>query len=379
METALIVIVIVLAVLLVVAFIFIIYIALHSRKNADKPEQSTHAELDVDAVADKVKDKISTDIVPNLTASITQSVGSLNTGMEGRVNASLGTTNEAIQKVQKSITEVQTTQNKLDSLETSVLRLNKMLDNSQLRGQYGEYTLYKILESMFGTDDEHQFYQKQYPLTDDARPDAVLFLTSGLLLCIDSKFPMKAYEDYYNCDFSTDKAQFLKMFDRALRTQIDKIANTYIIQGKTFGQALMYIPDDGIYAFICHDMSDTRDYATSHNVNLVSPSILGPVVAGIDMIRIEQLRNDESRVLTQQLYTLGDDFDRFADRWKDVFKDIEHLYNDSSDLNISSRKITNKFNQIQKYDVKNGIVSPGIVAQQDSNAIESKEANHSDE
>ena len=169
-----------------------------------------------------------------------------------------------------------------------------------------------VLHNVFG--DTEGCYQEQFTIKkakdgNDVRADAVVFLPEpNKMICIDSKFPFADYQKMFDANNEEEKNAYLKDFASAVKKHITVIKEKYIVEGKTAPEALMFIPNDGVFAFIHHNFQDVIEYAREKRVILTSPSTLPPILVTINMVRIENNRAKNLNEISKQLEKLGKEF-----------------------------------------------------------------------
>lgn len=265
-------------------------------------------------------------------------------------------TADSMASLQKEIGVLQEAQNNIDGLKTQISSLSDILTNNQKRGKYGEWQLELLLQNMFG-ETKGELYDTQYVLDNDPdeehqlKPDAVIFLDGKehkQILCIDSKFSLTGYEDLFspNKELSTQEETTAKRnFRDALKKRVDETSK-YVIKGKTVATAIMFIPNDGIFAYIEQEYPDLSDYARSKHVVIASPTILQPLLASFQIIQINNKRMKEVDVINKAITELSKDFKRFIPRWEDLYKRIQGLTKSSTEFDTTVGKIDRKFDRI---------------------------------
>ena len=109
----------------------------------------------------------------------------------------------------------------------------------------------------------------QYTLPNGKIADCAFHLPdTNKVLCIDSKFPM---ENYLN--LQEDMDTYLRPFKMNMKKHIDDVANKYI-NIDTMPYALLFVPSEAIYQFVCAKCDDLFTYALQKHVMLVSPTTL---------------------------------------------------------------------------------------------------------
>ncbi len=330
------------------------------REERNTPTETTDKALEqIEKIAKDINDSINkqnvdnAQILSNFQKNITESVDKKVSEMQKSVNEKLDSNTknmgETFTNVSKELQKLADTSKNLESLQGDVISLRDIFNNTQTRGQFGEHQLTAILENMFG--ENRRIYDLQYDIVlndgTKIRPDAVLFLTHGLILCIDSKFPLESYRKFSEATDENEKKAYEKAFYEAVKGHIDTVSEKYVIEGITYQQALLFVPSDGIYTFLNEHNPEIWDYAYKEHVTLVSPSIIGPVLAGILMLRREEMMNEDAVRINQELINLSAQFKAFGEAWEGVSRRISGLNKAKGTLNTSVKEINEEFKQIR--------------------------------
>lgn len=297
----------------------------------------------------------------NITESIQKRFDSLNTQIElkmkeisAKVDNSLSegfkNTSETITQVRERLQAIDSAQKNIEELSKDVVSLRSVLEGNQTRGQYGEYQLSMVLHNVFGDTTgcyEEQFTMRKVKDGDDVRADAVVFMPEpNKMICIDSKFPFKEYERIFETEDPEEKKKLTKEFSADVKKHITAIKDKYIVPGKTAPEALMFIPNDGVFAFVHHELEDTVAYARTQRVILTSPSTLPAILVTINMVRIEVERSKNADEINKHLKKLAKDFEMFGREWDSFSNALEKTTRQRETLDHRVGKITGKFQAI---------------------------------
>ena len=236
------------------------------------------------------------------------------------------------------------------SLGQSDIKINQMIDgmhdinvimtNTKKRGTFGEYQLYHIL-SLYCGDNQH-IYEEQYHLNNGKIGDAALHLPGNTkVLIIDSKFPM---ENYLKIVDNPKDVSYQNEFKKNVKKHIDDISNKYITE-ETLEEAVMFIPSEAIYLYLCDECADLYDYAHNKKVLMTSPSTLMGVVFTLINITKDFNRSENIKEIEKRIIKLKDDTDRLDDRYGKVMKNLSTLEKSLRELEISKDKISKTINQ----------------------------------
>ncbi len=277
-----------------------------------------------------------------------------------KVNQSLSDgfkgTSESMISLQKQLGMVQEAQKNIENLQGEITSLKDVLSNNQQKGKYGEFQLEMLLDNLF-QGSKGVLYDTQYILEPSRgdepalKPDAVVFLDGEAhhqIVCIDSKFSLTGYEDLFDSSkhlTDSEIAQAKAAFKNATRLRIEETSK-YIVKGKTISNALMFIPNDGVFAYIHNEFSDLLELAQKKHVVLVSPTILQPLLASFRVIQIDAKKSKNIALINQQLAALGKEFERFIPRWESLNSGIQSLTKKSESFSKTVEKIGTKFNKV---------------------------------
>ena len=259
-------------------------------------------------------------------------------------------TAETMAQVRERLQAIDVAQKNIEKLSGDVVSLRTVLEGNQSRGQYGEYQLSMVLHNVFG--DTTGCYQEQYTMKkvkdgDDVRADAVVFMPEpNKMICIDSKFPFQDYQRIFETDNQEEKERLTKEFGNAVKKHITVIKDKYIVEGKTAPEALMFIPNDGVFAFVHHNLNEVVEYARSKKVILTSPSTLPAILVTINMVRIEVERSKNAEEINKHLQRLAKDFEMFGREWDSFSTALERTTKQRENLDHRVGKITGKFQAI---------------------------------
>ena len=273
----------------------------------------------------------------------------INQKVEDKLKEGFQGTSETMAQVRERLKVIDEAQKNMESLSKDVVSLRSIMEGNQTRGQYGEYQLNMVLHNVFG--DTVGCYQEQYTIKKgkdgDVRADAVVFMPEpNKMICIDSKFPFQDYERLMKEENLENKEEYKRAFAAAVKKHITVIKDKYIIEGKTAPEALIFIPNDGVFAYIHQELLDVVEYAREKRVILTSPSTLPAILVTINMVRIESERAKNVKEISKQLDFLGRQFSQFSKEWETFSRQLETATRSREKLDTRVNRITNKFDAI---------------------------------
>lgn len=163
----------------------------------------------------------------------------------------------------------------VSSLSDQAAALTKVLSSAQGRGNWGERMLEDILSNSGFKRGIN--YDVQETLAEGGRPDYSFFLPPNRVVYLDSKFPLENYLKY--CDAKEDATRkihrdaFLKNVEQRVK-ELEK--RDYVNQSDRLAldTVLLFIPNDGVIAFIQENKPTLIDEAASKKVVFCSPLTL---------------------------------------------------------------------------------------------------------
>ena len=285
-----------------------------------------------------------------LNKQIDDKLVEINKKVDEKLAEGFKSTGETMAQVRERLQAIDAAQKNIEKLSSDVVSLKSVREGNQTRGQYGEYQLSMVLHNVFGDTTgcyQEQFTMKKVKDGDDVRADAVVFMPEpNKMICIDSKFPFQDYQRIFETDIQEEKDRLTKEFGNAVKKHITVIKDKYIVEGKTAPEALMFIPNDGVFAFIHHNLEEVVEYARSKKVILTSPSTLPAILVTINMVRIEVERSKNAEEINRHLQRLAKDFEMFGREWDKFSNALEQTGKRREELDHRVGRITNKFQAI---------------------------------
>ena len=278
----------------------------------------------------------------------------INDKMNERLDENFSKTNKTFTNVLERLSKIDEAQKKIDSLSGDIISLQSIWTDKKIRGIFGDVNLKHILSSVFGENNE-RIYRLQYTLPNTTIADAVIFTPEPLgTVAIDSKFPLENYRQMVDKNKSAnDRALYEKQFKIDVKKHIDAISSKYIIPGITSNQAIMFLPAEAIFAEINAYHNDLVEYAYKKNVWITSPTTLISSLTTIQVLLKNMERDKYAKVVHEELIKLGIEFQRYKERWDKLSRSIDTVSKDVDALNITSDKITKKFESINDVKIDN--------------------------
>lgn len=287
--------------------------------------------------------------VEQMRQTVDQRLGSALDQISNRVNERLEEgfkkTNETFVSVMQRLATIDEAQKKIETLTGSVVTLQELLGDKRSRGAFGEVQLEALVRNVLPP----AAFQMQYTLSSGARVDCVLRLPHPTgLVCVDSKFPLENYKLMLDpAAGEQDRAAAQRAFRSDVRKHVDAIASKYIIDNETSDGAVMFVPAEAVFAEIHAYHPETVEYANAKRVWIVSPTTLMAVLNTARAVLKDVETRKQIHVIKDALGRLGQDFRRFDERMKKLADHIRQAHEDATDVQTSSRKITQQFQKIE--------------------------------
>ncbi|OHE40248.1 MAG: hypothetical protein A2013_02420 [Tenericutes bacterium GWE2_38_8] len=284
----------------------------------------------------------------NMMLHIDNQLRQINDKVESRLGKGFEETTKTFASVTERLIKIDEAQKKIESLSTEVVSLNELLTDKKSRGIFGEVQLYQLLSAVMG--DSKQMYERQKTMSNGYIADALVHAPDPLNdVAIDSKFPLDNYKRMIDRKLGdADRKNAEKEFKNDVKKHINDIKNKYIIPGETGDQAFMFIPAEAIFAELSAYHEDLVEYAAKNKVWMVSPTTLISTLSMIQMVVKNLQRDEQAKVIIQELIKLGDEFKRYSERWDKLKKSIDSVSKNAEQVNITSNKINTKFKHISE-------------------------------
>lgn len=287
--------------------------------------------------------------VEQLTKMTEVRLQEINNQVEKRLTEGFVKTNETFNDVIQRLALIDAAQKKISELSSSVMNLNDILNDKRSRGTFGEVQLSALIRNMI----PEQYFSFQHQLSNNRRPDCMLFLPEPTgNIAVDAKFPLENFRLIIDPAISeSEKQQAIKQFKIDIRHHIEDIAEKYIIPGETSDGAVMFLPAEAVFAEIHAHHPDLVEFAQRINIWIVSPTTMMAILTTARAVLKDAATRKQVHVIQQHLRMLADDFERFQMRMDNLAKRIAQAHSDVEQVHISSRKITQRFGQIDKADL----------------------------
>ena len=289
-----------------------------------------------------------TELREAIAAKLDARLDQISSRVNERLDEGFRKTNETFVSVMQRLATIDEAQKKIETLTGSVVSLQELLGDKKTRGAFGEVQLEALVRNTLPTS----AFSMQYTLSNGTRVDCVLRLPEPTgLVCVDSKFPLENYNRMFE-GTDTARAAAKRQFRLDVRKHVDDIARKYIIANETSDGAVMFVPAEAVFAEIhAYHQAEVVDYAINKHVWIVSPTTLMAVLNTARAVLKDVETKKQIHVIRDALARLGQDFQRFDERMKKLADHIRQAHEDTQDVQVSSRKITQQFLKIESAEL----------------------------
>jgi DNA recombination protein RmuC len=262
-------------------------------------------------------------------------------------------TRQTVQRLQglhERIAVIDHAQKNLADLSGQVTSLRDVLGNKQARGAFGQSRMEMIVADSLPQD----FYAFQYTLSNNTRPDCVIFLPDQRPIVIDSKFPLESITAFRQAKGDEDRLRAAACLRQDIGRHISDIAGKYLLPGETQEMALMFVPSESVYAELYDGFDDLVQKAYRARVVMVSPSLLMLAIQVMQQILKDARMREAADLIRTEVGRLMEDVGRLQER---ALKLQQHHGQGAEDLRqilVSAEKIGARAGRIDQLDFGGG-------------------------
>jgi len=284
-----------------------------------------------------------------LTESTDQRLKEISGQVERRLAEGFEKTTETFSRVLEHLGRIDEAQKRITELSSNVVSLQQVLSDKRSRGAFGEVQLNGLVRNLM----PEQSFALQYGLSNGTRVDCMLFLPEPTgNVAVDAKFPLESYRKLIDQDLAeSERNRAATQFRQDIRKHIVDIAEKYIIPGETAEGAVMFIPAESIFAEIHGHYPELVEEAYKRRVWLVSPTTMMAILTTARAVLKDAATREQLHLIQEHLNYLSKDFGRFQERMDKLSRHISQAHKDVEAVNISARKISERFGRIEKVEL----------------------------
>ena len=214
-------------------------------------------------------------------------------------------TMDSLRHLHERLAVIDNAHKNLTDLTTQVTTLRDVLANKQTRGAFGQARMEAIVQDGMPKGS----YEFQFTLSNNKRPDCVVFLPDQRPLCIDAKFPLEAVTALRDARSDEEKKIAAQRVRADMMKHVNDIAQKYLIAGETQEMALLFVPSESVYAEIHDGFDDVVQKAYRARVVLVSPSLLMLAIQVMQQILKDARMREAADQIRTEVFSMTDDLD----------------------------------------------------------------------
>ncbi len=315
----------------------------NNAQNADKQNKTLEASISkMQESNEKKLEEIRVTVDEKLTSTLTT-----------RLDSSFKTVSEQLEKLYKSLGEMQTLST---GVTENVTALNRVLTNVKARGTWAEVQLKGILDQTI--PNMYETNVATVPNSLDRVEFAIRIPSSekgerDILLPVDSKFPM---EDYIRLTSAADSAdaEAVKEARKALEQRVLKEAKDiakYIHVPSTTPFAIMYLATEGLYAEIASSRTGLPERIQREcNVMIAGPSTITALLNSLSMGFKTVAINEKANEVRELLSAVKAQYGKFDDLLVKARKKIDEAGKTIDDAQFRNTQINKKLRSVEALD-----------------------------
>jgi len=255
-------------------------------------------------------------------------------------------TAESLQKLNERLVVIDGAQKNISELATQVTSLQGVLTNKQQRGAFGQGRMEIIVQDGL----PRGCYQFQLTLSNNSRPDCVVFLPDQRPLVIDAKFPLEAMMALRDARSDEERRYAASRVRSDISRHVTDIAQKYLIRGETQELALMFVPSESVYLELHESFDDLVQKAMRAQVVIVSPALLMLAIHVIQQIQKDARMRAAADQIHAEVGHLTDDLRRLQERVLKLQQHFGQANQDVQQILISAEKVEKRAARIQNVE-----------------------------
>jgi DNA recombination protein RmuC len=255
-------------------------------------------------------------------------------------------TMDSLRHLHERLAVIDNAHKNLTDLTTQVTTLRDVLANKQTRGAFGQARMEAIVQDGMPSGS----YEFQYTLSNNKRPDCVVFLPDQRPLCIDAKFPLESVTALRDARSDEEKKVATQRVRNDMMKHVNDIAQKYLITGETQEMALLFVPSESVYAEIHDGFDDVVQKAYRARVVLVSPSLLMLAIQVMQQILKDARMREAADQIRTEVFSMTDDLTRLRERVMKLQQHFGQANEDVRQILISSDKLEKRKARIEDLD-----------------------------
>ena len=283
----------------------------------------------------------------NMLHLMEQRLAAVSEKMTENLQGSARNTAQSLGDLQQRLQTIDKAQANITKLSGDVLTLQDILSNKQTRGAFGEIQLHDIVLKALPKDS----YTLQHTLSNGKRADCLIHLPNPPgPICIDSKFPLEAYEALRRAKTDWELNEAAKFLRTSVKKHIRDISDKYILDGETADGALMFLPSEAVYAELHANFPELVREGFAARVWIVSPTTCMATLNTMRAILKDARMREQAGAIRRELGLLFADVERLGTRVENLDRHFGQASKDIADIKISSDKAGRRARRLDNFD-----------------------------
>jgi len=266
-------------------------------------------------------------------------------------------TTEHLQQLHARLAVIDSAQKNITDLASTVTSLQKVFDNKQRRGAFGQGRM----EAIVADGLPQGAYEFQFTLSNNSRPDCCIHMPDNRHLIIDAKFPLEATTALENAKTEDERLQAMRQLRQNLGKHIDDISGKYLIKGETQDVAFMFIPSESMFAELYDSFDDILQKGYRAGVIIVSPSLLMLAIQVVQQIQKDARMREAADNILREVALMIDDVQRLKERVENLDRHFGNVNKDIEQIVTSAEKILSRGERIQAVEFSDEPPSAQII------------------
>jgi DNA recombination protein RmuC len=263
---------------------------------SDQLRRATEERLRTQQEATEAQARAAQDVLRQLVEPLAQGVEKLDTQVRALEQARA----DAYGRLHEQVSATAST---LEALQAATGQLDRAMRSNQVRGQWGELQLQRIVE-LVGLK-EHVSYEAQVQQAGDGsgRPDLTVHLTDGKVLYVDAKAPMAAFLRAIEQDERELQREHLAQHAKDLMLHVRAIAERgYLDDGASIGMVVLFVPNEAALAAALDADPELLSRALALRVAITGPTSLAMMLTNVSASwRQQSLAENAERIVSEVL------------------------------------------------------------------------------
>lgn len=281
-----------------------------------------------------------------LQQTVHQRLDAVTQNLGESMKTSTKNTTDHLQQLHARLAVIDSAQKNITDLASTVTSLQKVFDNKQRRGAFGQGRM----EAIVADGLPQGAYEFQFTLSNNSRPDCCIHMPDNRHLIIDAKFPLEATTALENAKTDDERLSATRQLRQNLGKHIDDISGKYLIKGETQDVAFMFIPSESMFAELYDAFDDVLQKGYRAGVIIVSPSLLMLAIQVVQQIQKDARMREAADKILKEVALMIEDVQRLKDRVDNLDKHFGNVNKDIEQIVTSAEKILSRGEKIQGVD-----------------------------